>query len=253
MTHEALIGLGLVGWFVALALAEAMWPLATQDGSGDGRLLTNFGLTVLIFLGSALPPLANFGSAMIGAGIGIGYHVPLPWAAMFLLTLLGQTLAAYWIHRMMHGTPLLWRVHRVHHADTAVDVSTSLRSHPLELLFIIPTSAAVTLALGSPVSAVVAVQTLLFAGAIWEHADVALPRQLDRALAFVLVTPRLHRLHHSPDRRSHDSNYGSFLMVWDRLFGTINDNEAQSSVGLEHQSADPNRLIAQIFSPLHAA
>ena len=254
MTHDALIGLGLAGWFVALALVETLWPRATQYQSGDGRLITNFGLTVLIFLGSALPPLANFGSAMIGTGLGIGYHVPVPWAAMVVLLLLAQTLTAYWIHRMMHATPLLWRVHRVHHADTALDVSTSFRNHPFELLATIPSAAAVTLVLGAPVSAVVAVQTVLFAGAIWEHADIALPRRLDRALAPILVTPRLHRLHHSPDRPNHDSNYGSLFMVWDRLFGTINDKEdAQTSVGLEHQAANPNHLIAQIFSPLYAA
>ena len=188
MTHDALIGFGLAGWFVALALVETLWPRATRHQSGDGRLITNFGLTALIFLGSALPPLANFGSAMIGTGLGAGYYVAVPWAAMFVLLLLAQTLTAYWVHRLMHATPLLWRVHRVHHADTALDVSTSLRNHPFELLVTIPSAAAVTLVLGAPVSAVVAVQTLLFAGAIWEHADIALPRRLDRALAPILVT-----------------------------------------------------------------
>jgi sterol desaturase/sphingolipid hydroxylase (fatty acid hydroxylase superfamily) len=130
-------------------------------------------------------------------------------------------------------------------------VSTSLRNHPLELLVMIPASALVIFILGSPVSVVVAVQSLLVAAAIWEHADVILPKRLDRALAFLLVTPRLHRLHHSPDRGNHDSNYGNSLTLWDRLFGTLNDRQERLEVGLTRQRAAPNRLLEQIFSPLH--
>jgi sterol desaturase/sphingolipid hydroxylase (fatty acid hydroxylase superfamily) len=139
----------------------------------------------------------------------------------------------------------------VHHADTSVDVSTSLRNHPLELLLTIPASALVILILGAPVSVVVAVQSILVAGAIWEHADVVLPKRLDRALALLLVTPRLHRLHHSPDRGNHDSNYGNSLTLWDRLFGTLNDGQERLEVGLARQRAAPNRLLEQICSPLH--
>jgi sterol desaturase/sphingolipid hydroxylase (fatty acid hydroxylase superfamily) len=253
LTRDVLINLALVGWFVALAIAEVFFARDRQprEGSDDGRLLTNFGLTVLVLLGSGLLPLANVGSAVAGSGMGIAYHVHLPWIAIFTLTLLGLSFAAYWVHRWMHVSQLLWRVHRVHHADTSVDVSTSLRNHPLELLVMIPASALVIFILGSPVSVVVAVQSLLVAAAIWEHADVILPKRLDRALAFLLVTPRLHRLHHSPDRGNHDSNYGNSLTLWDRLFGTLNDRQERLEVGLTRQRAAPNRLLEQIFSPLH--
>jgi len=254
LTRDTLISLALVGWFVAMAIAEtASAPTNhVRKGNDDSRLLTNFGLTALVLLGSSLLPLANVGSALAGAGVGLAYHVRLPWIAVFALTLIAQTFAAYWVRRWMHSWPLLWRVHRVHHADASVDVSTSLRNHPLELLLTIPASALVILTLGTPVSVIAAVQGCLVAAAIWEHADIALPRRLDRALALVFVTPRLHRLHHSPERRCHDSNYGNTITLWDRLFGTINDSTEEQEVGLARQRADPNHLLEQIWSPLHA-
>jgi sterol desaturase/sphingolipid hydroxylase (fatty acid hydroxylase superfamily) len=254
LTRDVLVDLALVGWFVALAVAEVAFTHNDQPRQSvdDGRLLTNFGLTGLILLATGILPLANIASAEVGAGIGLAYHVHLPWIALFALTWLGQSFAAYWAHRWMHAVPLLWRVHRVHHADTAVDVSTSLRNHPLELLVMIPASALVILVLGAPVSVVVAVQSILVAAAIWEHADIMLPKRLDRALSFLLVTPRLHRLHHSPDRGNHDSNYGNSLTLWDRLFGTLNDRQERLEVGLTRQRAAPNRLLDQICSPLHA-
>jgi sterol desaturase/sphingolipid hydroxylase (fatty acid hydroxylase superfamily) len=252
LTRDALIGLALVGWFAALAIAETVGARGGQvrENSNDGRLLTNFGLTALVLLSSGLFPLANVGSALVGAGIA--YRVQFPWIAILALTLIAQTFAAYWVHRLMHVSPLMWRVHRVHHADTMVDVSTSLRNHPLELLLTIPASALVILVLGTPVSVVAALQGFYVAAAIWEHADIALPERLDRALALVFVTPRLHRLHHSPERRCHDRNYGNSIMLWDRLFGTINDSPEKQEVGLARQGADPNHLLEQICSPLHA-
>jgi sterol desaturase/sphingolipid hydroxylase (fatty acid hydroxylase superfamily) len=254
LTRDVLIDLALVGWFVALAVVETVFVPGgkARESSDDGRLLTNFGLTALVLLATSILPLADIASAEVGAGIGLAYHVGLPWIALFALTWLGQSFAAYWAHRWMHVSPLLWRVHRVHHADTAVDVSTSLRNHPLELLVMIPASALVIVLLGAPVSVVVAVQSFLVAAAIWEHADIVLPKRLDRALTFLLVTPRLHRLHHSPDRGNHDSNYGNSLTLWDRLFGTLNDRQERLEVGLARQRAAPNRLLEQICSPLHA-
>jgi sterol desaturase/sphingolipid hydroxylase (fatty acid hydroxylase superfamily) len=185
--------------------------------------------------------------------VGIAYHVRLPWIAVFAATLLAQTFALYWAHRLMHAWPLFWRVHRVHHADTALDVSTSLRNHPLELLLTIPASALAVVVVGSPVSVVAAVQSLIVAGTILEHADIALPARLDRALAFLIVTPRIHRLHHNPERRTHDSNYGNFITLWDRLFGTLNLSPGRHAVGLAHQPARPDRLLEQICSPIQAA
>ena len=115
MSRDALIDLALVGWFVALAIAETVSARQGQPrgSSDDGRLLTNFGLTALVILSSGLLPLATIASAQVGVGIGLAYHLHVPWVLIFALTLLGQTFAAYWVHRWMHASPLLWRVHRV--------------------------------------------------------------------------------------------------------------------------------------------
>ena len=226
-----------------------------SEPSSDGRLITNFGLAAIVLFASGLAPLARLGTSAAGQlfGFGLADRLPLSWLALFGLAILSETFAAYWVHRLMHRAPLLWRMHRVHHADNSVDVSTSYRNHPLELLVTMPASAAVILALGLPPSVVVATQTVLTAATLWEHADLALPERLDRALSWIIYTPRLHRLHHSPERAIHDSNYGGLLTIWDRLFGTFTDSSERGRVGLDDQVARPDRLLEQMWSPVYAA
>jgi sterol desaturase/sphingolipid hydroxylase (fatty acid hydroxylase superfamily) len=226
LNPNAFLGLALIAWFVSLALAASL-----------------------------IVPLANVGAAATGewAQIGLAHHVALPLWGVAALLLTMQSFAAYWVHRLMHRTPILWRVHRVHHSDHAVDVSTSLRNHPLELLLVVPVETAVVLLLGAPVSAVVAVQTLLAAAGFWQHADIRLPPRLERTLARVIITPRLHRLHHNPERAIHDRNYGDFFIWWDRWFGTLDDREGRARVGLDGEVARPDSLIEQLCSPLYAA
>ena len=153
----------------------------------------------------------------------------------------------------MHRSALLWRVHRVHHADSAVDISTSLRKHPVELLVTLPASALVIVAIGAPVSAVVSVQAIVLAATIWQHADIRLSAPIDRVLGLLIVTPRLHRLHHNPVRIVHDSNFGELFTVWDRLFGTLSVLDGRGRVGLDDQSARADDLLEQIWSPLRPA
>jgi sterol desaturase/sphingolipid hydroxylase (fatty acid hydroxylase superfamily) len=254
LSWDSFIAWGLLAWFAALAIAEALLEKRElRAASSDGRLLTNFGLAALTITASGLLPLANIGSSLAAQGLGLGVARSLPWVAVFALTLVAQTLASYWLHRLMHRTPLLWRVHRVHHADGLVDVSTSFRNHPFELLLTIPVAALIILIIGAPVSVVLATETFLFAAALWEHADIRLPHRIDRTLSLVLVTPRLHRLHHNPGRALHDSNYCNSIIIWDRLFGTLSDKPDRLPVGLEGQVDRPDHFLEQILSPLHAA
>jgi sterol desaturase/sphingolipid hydroxylase (fatty acid hydroxylase superfamily) len=250
--------LALLGWFILLAFAEV--GLSPEDRvrdrrSGDARLLTNFGLTAFNLAAAALVPLARITSSLVGDrfDLGIAHVVPLPWVAVFALLFLLDSFAGYWVHRLMHATPLLWRVHRVHHADSAVDVSTSLRNHPFELLLTVPVSSLVVLLVGAPVSAVLAVQTVVVAATIWQHADIALPGRIDRALATAIFTPRLHRLHHHPERAVHDSNFGESIILWDWMFGTLDRSEGRRPVGLGSLERRPDHLLDQIWSPLRAA
>lgn len=247
----------MLGLFGLLAIAELCLPNGSQPRSapGDERLFTNFGLTGLVLLAGGLFPLARMSSSIVSDryGLGLSHVLYLPWAAILVATLLLDSFVSYWVHRLMHATPLLWRVHRVHHSDSAVDVSTSLRNHPLELLLTAPASALVVVALGAPPSAVIATQTVFVAAVLWEHAAVRLPDRLERALSIAIVTPALHRLHHSRQRELHDSNFGDSLVLWDWLFGTLRRNSLSPEVGLDGQRAMSDHLFQQILSPLHPA
>jgi len=225
------------------------------DRSSDQRLLTNFAFGAVTFAAGVLVPISKLGASAAAQSLGSGFapRLGLSWFAVLALLMLTDSLAVYWIHRLMHRTPLLWRVHRVHHSDQSVDVSTTFRNHPLELLVSLPMSATVVLIVGAPSSVIVVAQTMAFAATIWQHADIDLPTGLDRAFALVLVTPRVHRLHHNPARATHDSNYGELLTLWDRLFGTFNAAEGRFPVGLDHQVAPPDRLLQQIWSPVYSA
>lgn len=257
MDGTALLGVMLLCWFVALAIAEAICAKGDEayaSGSNQ-RWLTNLTLTAAIILIGSLLPLARMTASAFGEhlGLGLANQIAMPWIAMLGLMLLLDSFAAYWVHRMMHAAPLLWRVHRVHHADTLVDISTSLRNHPLELVVTVPTSCCVVLLIGSPVSVVAAAQTIFVATTIWQHADIRLPERLDRALAHLIITPRLHRLHHSRQREVHDSNFGDSLTIWDAIFGTLNLSRGRQPVGLAGQRAEPDHLLAQMLSPLQPA
>jgi len=257
MNRDMLLSLALLGWFVALAIAEAATgrssrPSGTTDA--DARFITNFGFTAIVLLLGSVLPLVNTAVAASTEGLhlGLANHVSMPWLAIFALTLLVQTFAGYWSHRWLHSWPLLWRIHRVHHADSAVDVSTSLRNHPFEFLVAVPVSVVVTLALGAPLAVVTIGQSIISAATIWDHADINLPPRIDKALSTIILTPRLHRLHHNPKRAIHDSNFGTLFSFWDRLFGTLCVIEDSGKVGLDGQVNRPDHFVDQILLPLRA-
>lgn len=248
-------GLVLLGWVILLAFAEVVSARGQVEPTNDRRLITNFGFTAIVLAAGALFPIAKLAASATAQSwdIGLSRAWHLPWAGLFVVAVVAETFAAYWIHRLSHATPLLWRIHRVHHADEQVDLSTSYRNHPLELAVTVPVSVAVIVIVGTPEFVVLAVQTLLACTTIWQHADIALPRRVELALSWVIFVPRLHRLHHNPERATHDSNYGELLTLWDRLFGTFNNAEGRRRVGLEGQVARPDRLLQQIWSPVYGA
>lgn len=254
MNATALLGVVLLCWFIALAIAEAICAKGdkTYASGSNQRWLTNLSLTATIILIGSLLPLAKITASMASEDLGLGLAnlIAMPWITVLALMLLLDSFAAYWAHRLMHAVPLLWRVHRVHHADTLVDVSTSLRNHPLELVVTVPTSSCVVLLIGAPASVVATAQTLFIATTIWQHADVPLPEWLDTALARLMITPRLHRLHHHPERKIHDSNFGDSFTIWDAIFGTLNLSRGRQPVGLAGRGIHADHLLAQIVSPL---
>lgn len=167
-------------------------------------------------------------------------------------TILARSFSQYWLHRASHAIPILWRLHRIHHSDTHFDASLALRRHPLELIPALAIHLGVTIALGLPVWAVVIVDTLLVAANFWEHLALRIPPAMQRILGIVFVTPRAHRIHHSALREQTDSNFGSALIVWDRLFGSYR-NPARDDVrriGLgPHDDLSAASLTAQLVQP----
>ena len=220
----------LCGVFLLLAAAELLRPLYRAPHEPSGRLLTNFALGAMNMTVSALLPLSTVMVATFAEqrGIGLLHQVAVPTLTAAAATILARSLAQYGIHRLSHASPLLWRVHRVHHCDTAIDVSTALRNHPLELLVVAPSFWAAALALGMHVPTLAAYELVAFCFAFWGHANVGLPPALDRALRWIVVTPAMHHVHHSARRRETDSNYADVLSLWDRLFGTYADLDAEA-------------------------
>ena len=225
------------GTLLVLFAAQWRWP-ARGDGRPARRQLVNFGLVLVdtALLRVGFPVLAVAWSvAMHGGGL-LGWLEWPAWLAIPVAVLL-LDVAIYWQHRLLHMWPLLWRLHRVHHCDTAFDVTTGVRFHPLEIALSMGIKLGLITLLGPHPAAVLAFEVLLSVGSLFTHTDIALPRQLDRRLRWLIVTPSMHRVHHSTRRVETDSNYGFHLSVWDRLFGSYTadpaEDERSMPIGLE--------------------
>jgi sterol desaturase/sphingolipid hydroxylase (fatty acid hydroxylase superfamily) len=170
-------------------------------------------------------PLAAVGLATFAAGHGWGLlnHWTFPrWLAL-PLAVVALDLAIWLQHVMFHAVPVLWRLHRVHHADLDVDLTTGARFHPLEMVLSALIKLAAVVVIGAPVAAVVLFEVLLSAGALFNHANVRLPARVERVLRAWIVTPDMHRVHHSVEDDETNSNFGFNLPWWDRLFGTYRE------------------------------
>lgn len=210
------------GLLLLFALCEARWPRRPEALERRRRWPANLGLGGSGMALLALLPLAPVGAAAAAraAGFGLFAGIALPGWVEVLLTLLVLDLALYAQHRALHEVPRLWPLHRVHHADLRVDVSTGLRFHPIELLASLLWKCAVVALLGAPPLAVLGYEVLLGAASLWMHANLRVPERVDAQLRRLIVTPDVHRVHHSIHRDEHDRNYGSVLLVWDRVFAS---------------------------------
>lgn len=241
MTQDDALQAVSVAYFVAIAVValwEAYWPRSSSIVVAVApRWLGNVGLFAVALTAVHLAfPMLCIAAAHLAAARGWGLFgaIEAPAWLAFALTFLTMDLGRYLIHRLFHAVPLFWRFHAVHHADTDVDVSTGLRFHPLEAFATVGTSLGIVLALGGPVEAVVLSELVSAVISPWSHGKILVPASIDRLLRALLVTPDLHRIHHSIERREADSNYGNTLVVWDRLFGTYT---AAPAAGQEHMVA----------------
>ncbi|QHQ33835.1 sterol desaturase family protein [Algicella marina] len=260
MQHEALIRLAVfLGLFAALATAEALAPRRARTYPRRGRWVTNWGIvladTVLLRLFAVAMPLLAVGAA-VDAGArnwGLFNHLLLPGWLEILFAVLILDLVIWAQHLVTHKVPLLWRLHRVHHADPDLDVTTAIRFHPVEIGLSMLVKIGAVYLLGASAIAVILFEILLNGMAMFNHANVKLSPSADAALRRILVTPDMHRVHHSIHRSEHDSNYGFSLSIWDRLFGTYiaqpRAGHDAMTIGLEWQDTRPTRFIWSLLLP----
>jgi sterol desaturase/sphingolipid hydroxylase (fatty acid hydroxylase superfamily) len=224
LAHEAAIRLGFfLGVFALMAAWEIIAPRRVLSVPKTGRWASNLGLVVLNTVVLRLIfPAAAVGMALLAAerGWGLFNNYEAPAAVAVLVSVALLDLAIYLQHVMVHAVPALWRLHRVHHADLDFDLTTGARFHTLEILLSMLIKFAVIVVLGPPALAVVIFEVLLNATAMFNHGNVRIPAAVDRWLRLVVVTPDMHRVHHSIEDDETNSNFGFNLPWWDRLFGT---------------------------------
>ena len=226
---------GAAAVFAAMALWEWLAPRRAMTVGRRPRWPGNLGiLAVDIVAVRLLVPTAAVGVALIAAAHGWGLFTLLglpAWAAI-LLGVIALDLTIYIQHVVFHHVPLLWRLHRMHHADLDIDVTTGLRFHPLEILLSLAIKMAAVVTLGVPALGVLAFEVLLNATAMFNHSNVRLPPRLEPLARWLIVTPQMHQVHHSIERVETDSNFGFNLPWWDRLFGTYRAEPAAGEEGM---------------------
>lgn len=236
LLHEPAIRLGFFfGVFALMALWEVLAPRRPLTVSRPWRWANNLGI---VFLNTVLVrvifPTGAVALAITAETQGWGllsYLMLPPWLTV-LIAVVALDLIIYLQHVMVHAVPALWRLHRVHHADLDYDLTTGARFHPLEILLSMLIKFAAILALGPPAVAVLIFEVVLNAMAMFNHGNVRLPLGLDRALRLLLVTPDMHRVHHSIEDHETNSNFGFNLSLWDRLFGTYQDQPDAGHTGM---------------------
>jgi sterol desaturase/sphingolipid hydroxylase (fatty acid hydroxylase superfamily) len=236
LANEVPIRIGcFAGLLVLLALFEALLPRRAQKIARSRRWPANLGIALVnTIVVRVLFPITAVGAALAfeARGGGLINLAAIPdWLAV-VLGFLVLDLAIYGQHIVFHKLPLLWRLHRMHHADLDVDVTTGLRFHPFEILISLAIKIAVVIALGVPAVAVLVFEVVLNAISMFNHANAAMPRWLDRLIRLVVVTPDMHRVHHSVKRHETDSNFGFNLPWWDRLFRTYRAEPEAGHAGM---------------------
>lgn len=250
-TQESLIRLGVfLGTLAVMASWESLAPRRAWTLGKPRRWLTNLGLAAINGLvWRLLLPAGAVGIALAvqERGWGLVSWSWLPSGVVIAASVVLLDLAIYWQHWAFHRIPWLWRLHLVHHVDLDFDTTTGVRFHTVETLLSFAWKGAVIALLGTPPLAVMIFEVLLNATSLFNHGNVRLPLSLDRVLGCLLVTPDMHRVHHSVEDRETNSNYGFCLPWWDFLFRTYRSRPAAGQDGLvigrpEYRTADTARL-----------
>ncbi len=258
LANEPAIRLGFfIGVFAIVAICEALAPRRERTMPRRVRWLSNIGLVALnTVLLRVVFPTAAVGVALVAEARGWGLLnvVGAPYWLAVALSVVLLDLAIYLQHVMFHAVPALWRLHRMHHADLDIDVTTGARFHPIEILLSMLIKLALVAALGPPALGVLVFEVLLNATSMFNHGNLNIAPGVDRVLRWFVVTPDMHRVHHSVVVHETNSNFGFNLPWWDRLFGTYRAQPAAGhaamTIGIEQfRDAGDLRLDRMLVQP----
>ena len=239
--YESYIRLGsFLGIFVLLTIWEISSPKRKLLQLRRFRWFGNIGLIVISsVLIRFIIPTAAVGVALHVAQHQVGFlsHIDIPFIIKFFIAFILLDLSVYFQHVMFHALPMFWRFHRVHHSDLDCDITTGVRFHPFEMLLSILYKFLVIISIGAPVITVVIFEVVLNAASMFTHSNIKIPQSIERLLRLIVVTPDMHRIHHSINENETNSNFGFFISIWDRLFGTYIKDPQQGhenmQIGLE--------------------
>jgi sterol desaturase/sphingolipid hydroxylase (fatty acid hydroxylase superfamily) len=253
MEQEGIIRLSIfLGLFVVLAATEYMFPKRIVAKSKTSRWITNwlvsvFNVLTLRLFAFALPLLA-IGAAFDAQNMGSGLfnRLGLPFWFEFIMVILILDFFIWLQHLLTHKIDFLWRIHRVHHSDTEMDVSTAIRFHPIEIALSMALKIGLVYALGADPLSILIFEILLNGSSMFNHANINIPTRIDEIMRLLIVTPDMHRIHHSSERIDHDKNFGFALSIWDHMFRTYKSRPERShkemEIGLNWQDKKPEQL-----------
>jgi sterol desaturase/sphingolipid hydroxylase (fatty acid hydroxylase superfamily) len=246
----------LVVTCVSLAAMEAVWPLIRFPRERRQHYLPNLVLSVLLIVSNlslaALPTGASIWTTH--NGLGLCQLTGLNSWLVLLVGVAGLDLSTYWAHRTLHSTTLGWRFHTVHHSEAYVDVTTTFRQHPIETAWRIAFTTLGVAILGVPLWCLAIYLAISVTNALLEHSNLALPMRIDRWLRLFVVTPNMHKVHHSRHKSETNSNYSNIFSVWDRLFWTYRPtpNERPAPYGLDgYDRADAQSISGVLWRPFY--
>ena len=235
--YESYIRLSsFIGLYALLTLWEISSPKRKLEHARRLRWVSNFGLIII----SSILVRFIFPTAAVGIALlveqnhwGLLYYFELPYIIHFIAAFVLMDLSLYFQHVMFHALPLFWRFHRVHHTDLDFDITTGLRFHPFEMVISILIKFMTITALGVPVLAVVIFEITLNAASMFSHSNIKIHLAIEQMTRWFIVTPDMHRIHHSVSENEANSNFGFFISVWDRLFGTYTKEPKEGHAGMQ--------------------
>ena len=242
--------IAVAAWIVLVLIAERVAPAVARRG-GWPRILRNAGLFAVNI---GLSRLAVIPLTAAAASVGLGWRPDwMHGAWSLILDLIVLDLWIYFWHRANHAFPFLWRFHEVHHLDEFLDASSAVRFHAGEVLMSAAVRSVVIILLDIPLASVLAFEALVLVAAVFHHSNTRLPAALETAMARVIVTPSIHWVHHHAVRRDTDSNYGTTLSLWDRLFGTLSPTARTPEMAIGVERRRDAGFLALLLQPFRRA